>query len=357
MLRRRIHTARPLLENAKVWSDFSNRPKSFGIKSKLLKQALLEGTPKYGPPSIKRRSNRLKYASPEHMDDMFKISNNFLESKAAETYAEIEKTKDKAKLNQLLIKAELFNPEVQYNFQFNEKIDNNPEIIDFDQPVYRHLGRKHWESYGQMLLMQRLETLHVIPDTLPTLEPKAEINIKFPYSSGLNKWIEPGEVLSSNTTYLPPVFKIQEYDTVDPEKQLYTILIVNPDVPDLENDTFKTSLAYGLTNLKVSYNDNMVDSRKFDDSNVLTEYVAPTPDKNIGKQRYCVWVFRHANDKKLAKPSDLDTDNFNIRAFVEENGLTPIGAHVWRSEWDSNVNIIREKYGLDPVRIFDKVRD
>ena len=356
MLSRLFHTSR-ILRNNKIWSEFSKRSGSLGIQSTVTKKAILEGTPLSGQPSLKRKLNRFKYNSPEHIDEIFKISYDFLQSKSAKVYQQIKDTTPPAELEKLLVAAELDNPEVQYNFQFNDKLENNTSIIDYEQPVYRHLGRKYWESHDQMLLMQRLESLAIIPDTMPTLNPKAAVNIKFPFSTGVNKWVEPGEILSSSSTSLPPVFKLQEYDTIDFEKQLYTVLVVNSDVPDLENDTFTTSLVYGLTNIKISYNDNIIDSRKFNDSNIIADYIPPTPDRNTDTQRFSVWVFRQNNSEELLLPIDLDRNDFNIREYAAENQLEPVGAHVWRSEWDSNVESVREKYGMPPGKIFSKVRD
>lgn len=187
------------------------------------------------------------------------------------------------------------------------------------------------------------------------------MNVKFPFSTGVNKWIEPGEFLSSNVTSMCPVLKVQEYDHVDVERQLYTILVVNPDVPDLNNDSFKTALCYGLANIKLNYNDNLIDPRKFNSSNIFADYLPPVPEKNAGKQRFVVWVFRQplsedSQNSLGVVQEDINRDEFDIRQFTKEHHLDPIGAHIWRSEWDANVAVVREKYGLPPGRVFSRVR-
>lgn len=355
MFRRGFHSSVKAAERTRVWSDFSSRSKSLGINNVLVKKNVLEGSSavKGGPVTIGRKSNRLKYNSPEHIDEAFAVSYKYLEDHASKLYEKAKGQENELEREKLIAKAESGNPEVLYNFQYHEKIENDPRIIDYTQPVYRHLGRKHWESYSQMLLMQRLESLQVIPDTMPTLVPKAEVNIRFPYSTGVNKWVEPGEFLSSNVTSLPPAVKIQEYDLVDPSKQLYSVLIVNPDEPDVENDTFKTTLAFGLVNIKIDYNDNVVDPRRYTDENVLAEYVPPVPEKNVPAQRYSVWVFRQT--EPIAK-GDVVRDNFNIRDFASKNNMEAIGAHVWRSEWDLNVSKVREMYNMPTGRVFSRVR-
>lgn len=354
MLRRSIHTSRALRQ-AKVWSPLAGKSQSLRIGSETIRKCILEGTNAGGPPSLKRRSNRMKYNSPEKIDETFKICYDFLQKRANTVFEQVSKTEDPKEREQLLVKAQLDNPEVQYNFQYNEKIDNNPNVIDYEQPVYRHLGKKHWESGPQMLLMQRLESLAIIPDTMPTLVPRAEINLKFPFSTGVNKWIEPGELLSSNTTSFPPAIKIQEYELLDLKKQFYTILVVNPDEPDLQNDSFRTTLNYGLVNVQVGYNDNVVDARKCDLSNVIAEYLPPVPEKNAGKQRFAVWVFRQRSELQ-SESCTLDRDSFDIRNFVQQHSLLPVGAHTWRSEWDSNAANVRTQYGLPEGRVFTRTR-
>lgn len=361
MLRRGFSTSRKLCSSKKVWSETNEmRPSFLSINSQNTKNYLFNNQSNFKPPSIKRRTNKIKYDSPEGLDDIFKLSYDFLQEKAAIDYDTIKQNKINDKLKErLAIRAEINNPEVQYNFQFNDKVDNNPDIINYEHPVYRELGRKHWESEKQMLLMQRLETLHIIPDTLPTLIPKAKVDVKFPFSTGLNKWIEPGEILSTNTTCMEPAIKVQEFDTVDMTKQLYTILIVNPDEVEISTDSFRTTLNYALTNIKIGYNDNLIDARKFVNKkqNVLKEYKPPVPEKNAGKQRFAVWAFRQHNpiDNKVISDT-LDVENFDIRKFAGANKLLPVGAHVWRSKWDTNVKRVRELYSMPEGRIFSKER-
>ncbi|SMN19718.1 similar to Saccharomyces cerevisiae YDR322W MRPL35 Mitochondrial ribosomal protein of the large subunit [Maudiozyma saulgeensis] len=366
MYRRLIHTS-SVNKSSAVWSDFTSRSKSLGISSAAIKKGILSGDKVTGgPASLKRKTNRMKYNSPELIDETFKTCYDFLQDRSEITYKYVNKESIKPTLKEkLLVKAEITNPEVQYNFQFGDKLDNVTDVIDYNQPVYRYLGKKHWESYKQMLLMQRLESLRVIPDTLPTLVPRAAVEIKFPYSTGVNQWIEPGKILSSGVTSLEPIFKIQEFELVNSKEQLYTILIVNPDEPDLMNDSFKTSLSYGLTNIKIDYNDNVVDSRKFFERNILAKYLPPVPEKNSGSQRFAIWVFRQHLNEATGQCDILDTDaiipaidreNFDIRDFVQNNKLDPIGAHVWRSTWDSNVKNVRAQYNLPNGRVFSRVR-
>ena len=77
----------------------------------------------------------------------------------------------------LKIETEMKNPEVLYNVEYG-----SVENIDTTQPIYRKLLKEKWKDYDLMLLMQRLEQLHVIPDTLPTLDPKVDVKVKFSHN-------------------------------------------------------------------------------------------------------------------------------------------------------------------------------
>lgn len=331
-----------------------------------IRKALLNGIPESGPPSLKSRRGRDHYIPQPGLNEAFEEAYKVLKSKSEEAYKQVEQIEKelssnpkseellKAKTSKL-VEAEINNPEVQYNFRYSDKITNNTRLIDYNLPVYRELRKKDWESYDLMLLMQRLEQLGCIPDTLPTLVPKADVGVKFLNHTTINRWVEPGTLLSSNATTYPPTVKIQEFEDVDTKNQLYTVLLVNPDVPDLENDSFKTHIQWGLSNVKLEYNDNVINPKKLlEDSSIneLIDYFPPVPEKNTPTQRFITWVFRQP--KQITEK--IGEREFDIRSYVEEHNLEAIGAHVWRSAWDTNVKNVRELYGLPKGTVFARVR-
>lgn len=351
----------------KTWveSKYSSNP---ALKTPVfpLKNALLNGVPESGPPSFRSRRGRARYIPQPGLNEAFDEAYKFLKNKSEEAYKQVEEIEKKLAENpnsaellkaksSKLTEAEINNPEVQYNFRYSDKIDNNTRLIDYNLPVFRALRKKEWENHDQMLLMQRLEQLGCIPDTLPTLNPKADVNVKFLNHTTINRWVEPGTLLSSNATTYPPTVKIQEVEDVDTKNQLYTVLLVNPDVPDLENDSFKTHIQWGLSNIKVDYNDNVIGPKRLlEDSSIneLIDYYPPVPEKNTPTQRFITWVFRQP--KEITEK--IGEREFDIRSYVDQHNLEAIGAHVWRSAWDTNVNNVRELYGLPKGIVFGRVR-
>ncbi|CUM63754.1 uncharacterized protein PRCAT00001338001 [Priceomyces carsonii] len=354
------------LRNQGVWSDFSSRPRSLKVQSEV-NDGLFHGiNEKTGPFSYKELDRKLAYHSPVLIDETFKLAYKELENESQKIYEEIkelnkslentketsEKHRIKDEIDHLLILAESRNPEVMYNAEFNLG------SVDKSHPVYRNILKKKWESYDLMVTMQRLEQLHVIPDTLPTLNPLVDVKVRFPHNvdKEFAGWVTPGEILPSFAVSQPPEILIQEFERTD-AKNLYSVLIVNPDTPDVEKNSFTTTLQYGLANVPLDAVDNLISIKKLMEKGeeyTFNAYIPILPEKNASTQRACVWVFRQS--KKLSIDGDISSDKFDIRFFVEQNGLLPVGAHVWRQHFDRSVNRIRSDYGLEKNRVFHRVR-
>ena len=352
-----------------VWSNFTARPESLRLDDSESRKNLFEGIdPLVGPASRRRKYPHANgYYSPSFIDETFQKSYMYLENESEKLYSEVdelrknaEETKDEntlqkinAKIEKLISQAEVQNPEVQYIFE------NFPEKVDTSQPVYRHLLKEKWKSYDLMLLMQRLEQLHVIPDTLPTLDPKVEVKVKFDHNADpvFAKWIIPGEILPSFAVSQPPTIQIQDFSPSTAEK-LYTILLVNPDTPDLKSNSFSTQLHYGLCNVTLSNTKNVfIPAQAFFDGGNFTfrDYIPLLPEKNAQLQRACLWVFTQEGPLDIELNS-VKSEEFDIRNFVEKHNLLAVGAHVWRQGFDRSVNEIRSLYGFDKGRVFHRVR-
>jgi large subunit ribosomal protein L35 len=61
-----------------------------------------------------------------------------------------------------------------------DRCDSKQGDIDLRIPAHQYMYRQNWES-GQYLskLKQRLETMKIIPDSLPVLTPKVEFCLRF----------------------------------------------------------------------------------------------------------------------------------------------------------------------------------
>lgn len=334
-----------------VWSDFASRPASLRLHDENSRKDLFEGISDSGPQLLQNSAARQAYHLPELIDDVFLSAYKVLEEDAATKYQQISKEKLlPAELEQKLAAAEELNPEVLHNVTFHS------DKVDRAQPVYRRYLRKQWEEHDLMVTMQRLEQLHVIPDTLPTLDPRVDVKVKFGHNTNREfiDWVTPGDVLPAFAVSKPPTIQIQEFETVEGASGLYTVLLVNPDVPDLAANSYKCSLNYGLHNVPLTFADNTITPGKLlaNPQWVFQQYEPLVPEKNIPTQRACLWVFRQPAELKDVSVSD----NFDIRDFAETHKLEAVGAHVWRQAFDRSVNKVRQEYGLPEGTVYHRVR-
>lgn len=335
-----------------MWSDFKSRSPSLKLLDEKLHKDLFEGSDESGPASIADTSVKAGYHSPPLIDEVFKLAYNVLEDNSEKIYSKIASENLSTKsLEQLLAKAEETNPEVLHNVTFNlEKVDKS-------QPVYRKYLQKKWESYALMVTMQRLEQLHVIPDTLPTLEPVVDVRVKFGHNTKpeFSDWVVPGARMPAFAVEKPPVIEIQEFSVPEGHSGLYSVVLVNPDTPDLATNSYKTTLNYGLHNVPLTYTDSTILPGKLltNPQWIFKKYQPLLPEKNAPTQRACLWVFRQ--EKELSD-LDFDSNNFDVREFADANNLTAVGAHVWRQDFDRSVNQVREKYGLPKGNVYHRVR-
>ncbi|ONH64944.1 putative odorant-binding protein A5 [Cyberlindnera fabianii] len=310
---------------SKQWAQPSSgaSSKSLKLNSKKFREALLEGVdPKQGPPSLKSRRFRIRYTSPAGINEAFDLAHDYLKKHAQEKYNQADKTQDPIEKSKLLVQAEINNPEVQYKFQYNDKYNNNTNIIDYTQPVYRSLKKTHWESYSQMLLMQRIEQHGVI-----------QIHFQL--------WNQ--EPRFKNLMTLIHNLNFTQYSLLTQMFQMLRITHIRP----IFNGGFQT-----LNSIIMIISSHP--KRLLEDSSIneIIDYCPPTPEKNLPTQRFAIWVFRQS-DQLTEKISNRE---FDIRKFVEEKKLQPIGAHLWRSAWDLNTPAVREKYGMPKGIVFHRVR-
>lgn len=337
-----------------VWNEFSHRSPALKIRDETARQSVFNQIPASGPKLIANDEQREAYHSPVAIDEVFASAYEVLEQNSAEKYHHLEANKAQMsakEVDETLIAAEEYNPEVLYNVRFLEG------EVDRAHPVYRKFLQEKWESYDLMVTMQRLEQHHVIPDTLPTVEPRAHVRVKFGHNfdAEFGLWVVPGTKLPAFAVAKPPTIEIQEFETVENSSGLYSVLLVNPDVPDLAKNSFSTSLNLGLYNVPLTFTDNTISPGKLltNPEYIFQKYTPLVPEKNSPVQRACLWVFRQP---KALENVEVDAENFDIRAFVDTHELHAVGAHMWRQEFDRSVAKVRKEYGLPRGRVFDPVR-
>ncbi|KAI0077414.1 PEBP-like protein [Panus rudis PR-1116 ss-1] len=224
-------------------------------------------------------------------------------------------------------------------------------LADMTLPVYRYLLEQRWREEGALdLLMERIHQMNVVPDLLPSLHPSFDLRVNFPEPPPENialrsrtkrkyQKIEPGVFLLPEQTRKPPML----YTTVfHPEPKLYTLLMLDLDVPDPENQTFQTYLHWMQPNISLS----AFSKSPIPLPTTHTRYVPPHPQKGTPYHRYVLLLVPQPSETErisVPVPTDEQRLGFNYREFAEKYSLDASkggAAFMWREVWDETVSKI-----------------
>jgi len=288
---------------------------------------------------------------------------------------ELDKVKgqgNKAQLRQLeeeLEDLEIFSeinvPEVRWRFRNG--------LADLSKPVFRYLTEQEWRRGGAFdVLMQRITQMNVIPDLLPSIEPVADLRVRL---GGAD--IVPGVFLEPQQTLEAPEIVAQVFHE---DERLYTLMLVDPDVPDDRIQGYTTYCHWMVTNIPLSATKTSI-LPSSDSSTVVLPYIPPHPQQGTKYHRYSFLLFAQSQAQTVSddlNPSkdelpvtrrievdvaDVERAGFKPRDWVRSENLHGVGCHFYREVWSETVseiykNILNErepKYGpsprLDPYRI------
>ncbi|TFY51800.1 hypothetical protein EVG20_g10831 [Dentipellis fragilis] len=284
-----------------------------------------------------------------------------------------EAEKERKRLDVLDVMGEVNLPEVRW------KAANG--MADLNKPVYRHLVEKRWREDGALdLLMERVYQMQVIPDLIPELHPSLDLRVNFPEPPPESLYlrtrvkrkyaaVEPGTYLLNEQTRKPPRLYTTVFHT-DP--RLYTLLMVDPDVPDEENASFTTYLHWLQCvtpfSVRLCADDALLPDlmshcrrrRPPSTSPRPTHPTSrPTPPAGTPYHRYVLLVLPQSSPtERITVPTGIERLGFDVRKFVEEYGLRVNGGgvHIWRAVWDEDsskvwndvLKLPEPRYGFAP---------
>ncbi|KAG6815046.1 hypothetical protein H0H87_005551 [Tephrocybe sp. NHM501043] len=280
------------------------------------------------------------------------------------------------KLNILEVQKKVNLPDVRW------KVSN--AMADMSIPAHRHLVEQKWRNDGDLdLLMERLHQMHVIPDVLPDLRPTVDVHVvartkvsERLATKKIHATVEPGTFLLPEQTVKPPSVYVNAFHT---DTRLYTMLLVDPDVPDEANESFRTFLHWLKPNVPLSATTR---TRLLLDGH--TPYIPPHPQQGTPYHRYVLLLLpqppraraasaqqhpatREAWYTQSGQVSSQTLDippvgarerrDFDVRAFVERWGLGQGeggGAHMWREVWSPRVSKIYQHVLNEPEPRFGR---
>ncbi|GAA5933242.1 YbhB/YbcL family Raf kinase inhibitor-like protein [Sporobolomyces koalae] len=245
------------------------------------------------------------------------------------------KAVDQAVLEKLEVEAWSNDPETRWKA--------NNQQADLSKPVFRFLAERKWRKEGDLaILMQRVTQMSVTPDLLPEIAPEADLRIQIG-----EQQIVPG-------VFTKPAEAAQTRGGIEvtaqvyhPDERLYTLLLVDPDVPDEMNQSFTTFAHWIVPNIPLSATSPSV--LPLSSLASALPFIPPHPQNGTPYHRYTVLLFAQADNAPLQlSEHEIERLDFNTRDFVAEHKLEAKGVSFFRQKWDSSVSKIYEEVLQQP---------
>ncbi|KAI9830461.1 MAG: hypothetical protein M1826_004698 [Phylliscum demangeonii] len=255
-------------------------------------------------------------------------------SAVAERQKDNRVTSMQKRLEELKVLADINDPLVKKRFEDGEG--------DMNRPVYRYLADREWRSYRRKVQLQRIMQMSVVPDVLPHIDPVAEVRLAF-----RRRKVQPGEIVDSRTSELSGRLNIHVFDKGE---RLVTVVVVDPDVPNVESDSFSSRCHFFAVNIPVSPTSSSVPLMTLPaDEHLLLPWLPPYSQKGMPYHRLAVIVLQQPDGRRLDRSSMLKRvkrDDFHLRRYLSQYGLKPVGAFLFRAKWDEGTAGVMERAGL-----------
>ena len=189
--------------------------------------------------------------------------------------------------------------------------------------------------------MQRLTQMSVVPDLLPNINPVAEVELAF-----RRRTVQPGEFVDSRVSEGPARLRVQVFD---PRPRLVSVVVVDPDVPDPEQDGFRSRCHYLAVNIPVSATMTSIPFTRLPaTAQQLLSWLPPHAQKGSPYHRLAVFVLEQIDGRtiQLSDSTMPHRDGFQLGGFLARHRLRPLGAHLFRTQWDEGTAAVMARANL-----------
>lgn len=212
-----------------------------------------------------------------------------------------------------------------------------------NKPIYRHLAEKKWRAYDEKLIAQRIEQHHIVPDLLPKFHPTADVQLHFRRAK-----IPPGATVPSLVSEVPPRLRVQLFDAGE---RLVTVVVVDADVPALEEDAFTKRCHFMAANIPLGPATQSLPFAKLPAEHGVVPWLPPFAHKGSPTHRLSVFLLQQSAPVDVAKLRELykpgpDATGFSLKSFRDKFAMTPVGFNLFRSEWDESTAAVMARHGI-----------
>ncbi|RAL14615.1 mitochondrial 54S ribosomal protein mL38 [Aspergillus homomorphus CBS 101889] len=237
-------------------------------------------------------------------------------------------------LDYLKVQADINDPLVKRKFEDGQG--------DMSKPIYRFLADRKWREYRRKVLVQRITQMKVVPDVVQSCDPTLDTKLYFG-----RRQIQPGEFVDSKASTEAPKLDVQMFEGGE---KLVTIAVVDSDVPNVEKDSFDYKMHYLAVNVPISAVNTKVDLGQLPtDSQVVLPWVPPVAQKGSPYHRLSLLIFEQKESQSLdfaaIKAKEKRRENLHCRTLQDRYHLKPIGAFLFRTQWDDSMYEVMKSIG------------
>ncbi|KAH6640851.1 phosphatidylethanolamine-binding protein [Chaetomium tenue] len=248
-------------------------------------------------------------------------------------------------VEELKVLADINDPLVKRRFEDGQG--------DMNKPIYRYLAHRKWSGMERNIILQRIEQFHIVPDLLPKFQPTIDVKMTF---RGYKT--PPGATLNSRITEIPPTLRMQVFEKGE---RLFSVVVLDADVPDTETDSFKKRLHFLATNIPWSPTRDSLFLNRLGTAAAASQpelgtlavpWLPPFAQKGAPYHRLTVFILEHKDNLALdaAKLKEMydgqGRDGFSLKSFRDKFSVTPVGFTMFRSEWDENTADVMARHGI-----------
>lgn len=213
---------------------------------------------------------------------------------------------------------------------------------DMNKPIYRYLAEKKWRKFQRLITLQRINQLGIVPDILPQFEPTAEVRVAFSKRN-----VQPGDFVDSRVSEIPARLKVQVFNKGE---RLVSVVVLDSDVPNTENDNFSTRCHYLATNIPISPTATSLPLSKAQEPQLVLPWLPPFAQKGSPYHRYSIFILEQEPGNTIdvtTLKKEIRRDGFKIRSFINKYHAQPIGVSIFRSIWDDGTAAVMHRAGIE----------